>query len=101
MAGRPKKTLNKKDAEKITELASTRIFGIWIYAVVWGFHGMYLIENLNNKSYISDAMQKGEALGRKAIVNSLYQNALNGAFPSQIFWLKNGKENGKTNQRLK
>tara|TARA_B100000161_G_C33509489_1_gene395662 strand:+ start:439 stop:912 length:474 start_codon:yes stop_codon:yes gene_type:complete len=88
MAGRPKKTLNKKDAEKITELASTGL-GIMDICRSLGISWDVFNRERNNKSYISEAIKRGEALGRKAIVNSLYQNALNGSVPSQIFWLKN------------
>lgn len=88
MAGRPKKTLNKEDAEKITELASTGL-GILDICRSMGISWDVFNRERNNKSYISDALKKGESLGRKAIVSSLYQNALSGSVPSQIFWLKN------------
>ena len=46
-----------------------------------------------------DALKKGESLGRAKIVNSLYQNALKGSVPSQIFWLKNKGGEGEWQDR--
>lgn len=98
MAGRPKKIITEKDAKKITELASTGL-GILDICRSMGISWDVFNRERKDKAYISDALKKGEALGRKEIVSSLYQNALSGSVPSQIFWLKNKGGQGEWQDR--
>ena len=81
------KVLTNEDCDRITQLAATGL-GIMDICKTLGI-SWNVWQRESKKSEISDALKKGESLGRAKIVNSLYQNALKGSVPSQIFWLKN------------
>ena len=85
--GRKMKVLTTEDCDRITQLAATGL-GIMDICKTLGI-SWNVWQRESKKSEISDALKKGESLGRAKIVNSLYQNALKGSVPSQIFWLKN------------
>lgn len=95
--GRKLKTLSVEDTDKITQLAAT---GLGILDICKSLGISWNVwQRESKKSEIMDALKKGESLGRAKIVNSLYQNALKGSVPSQIFWLKNKGGEGEWQDR--
>ena len=95
--GRKMKVLTNEDCDRITQLAATGL-GIMDICKTLGI-SWNVWQRESKKSEISDALKKGESLGRAKIVNSLYQNALKGSVPSQIFWLKNKGGEGEWQDR--
>lgn len=89
MAGRPKKTLTKEDADRITQLASTGL-GIMDITRALGISWDVFNRERKNNSDISEAYKKGVSLGLAKVTSSLFENATKkNNTVAQIFYLKN------------
>ena len=89
MAGRPKKTLTKEDADRITQLASTGL-GIMDITRALGISSDVFNRERENNSDISEAYKKGVSLGLAKVTSSLFENATKkNNTVAQIFYLKN------------
>ena len=89
MAGRPKKELTQDDADRITQLASTGL-GIMDITRALGISWDVFNREAKEKTYISDALKKGQSLGLAKVTSSLFENATKkNNTVAQIFYLKN------------
>tara|TARA_X000000950_G_scaffold213590_1_gene256878 strand:- start:278 stop:775 length:498 start_codon:yes stop_codon:yes gene_type:complete len=89
MAGRPKKELTEKDAEKITDLASKGL-GILDITRAMGISWNVFNREREDKKYIRDALKKGQSLGLAEVSSALFENATKkNSVVAQIFYLKN------------
>lgn len=95
--GRKMKVLTEEDCLAITEAAKS---GLGIMDICKTLEISYDVWTRESKKpEIKDALKRGIALGRKEIVNSLFENAKKGNVVSQIFWLKNKGGEGEWTDR--
>ena len=95
--GRKMKILTEQDCLAITEAAKS---GLGIMDICNTLDISYDVWTRESKKpEIKDALKRGQSLGKKEIVNALFQNAAKGNTVAQIFWLKNKGGQGEWTDR--
>ena len=86
--GRPRFEITPENLEKTERLAAQGLTQVQISACL-GIVSKTLIEKKRAFSSFSDAIKNGRAKGVGTITNALFESAVKGSVPAQIFYLKN------------
>ena len=86
--GRPAFQITPEILKKTERLAAQGLTQVQISACL-GIVSKTLIEKKRAFSEFSDAIKNGRAKGIGTITNALFESAVNGSVPAQIFYLKN------------
>ena len=86
--GRPRFEITPEILEKTERLAAQGLPQVQISACL-GIVPKTLIEKKRAFSSFSDAIKNGRAKGVGTITNALFESAVKGSVPAQIFYLKN------------
>ena len=86
--GRPRFEITPEILEKTERLAAQGLTQVQISACL-GIVPKTLIEKKRAFSSFSDAIKNGRAKGVGTITNALFESAVKGSVPAQIFYLKN------------
>ena len=86
--GRPRFEITPEILEKTERLAAQGLTQVQISACL-GIVSKTLIEKKRAFSSFSDAIKNGRAKGVGTITNALFESAVKGSVPAQIFYLKN------------
>ena len=86
--GRPRFEITPEILEKTERLAAQGLTQVQISACL-GIVPKTLIEKKRAFSEFSDAIKNGRAKGVGTITNALFESAVKGSVPAQIFYLKN------------
>ena len=86
--GRPAFKITPEILEKTERLAAQGLTQVQISACL-GIVPKTLIEKKRAYSEFSDAIKNGRAKGVGTITNALFESAVKGSVPAQIFYLKN------------
>jgi len=88
LMGRPRFEITPEILEKTERLAAQGLTQVQISACL-GIVSKTLIEKKRAFSSFSDAIKNGRAKGVGTITNALFESAIKGSVPAQIFYLKN------------
>ena len=88
LMGRPRFEITPEILEKTERLAAQGLTQVQISACL-GIVSKTLIEKKRAFSSFSDAIKNGRAKGIGSITNALFESAIKGSVPAQIFYLKN------------
>ena len=86
--GRPRFEITPEILEKTERLAAQGLTQVQISACL-GINAATLIDKKRHYSNFSKAIKNGRAKGVGTITNALFESAVKGSVPAQIFYLKN------------